>query len=45
MTEDYYRKFQIIIAGLDNIDARRWLNALVHNLVKFDKNSKPLPET
>lgn len=35
----------IIIAGLDNIEARRWLNSMVHNLVEMDKNDKPKPET
>lgn len=32
----FYRQFAIIIAGLDNVEARRWLNKLVHELVEFD---------
>ena len=31
----------VIIAGLDNIEARRWINSLVHSLVKFDADGKP----
>jgi len=31
----------IIICGLDNVEARRWINAMVHSLVKFDKNNNP----
>ena len=25
---DWYRQFQVIVMGLDSIDARRWLNAM-----------------
>jgi ubiquitin-activating enzyme E1 C len=28
--KDFFRSFHIIIGGLDNIEARRWLNNLVH---------------
>ena len=31
----------IIICGLDNVEARRWINAMVHSLVKFDKDNNP----
>jgi len=31
--ESWYRKFNIIIAGLDNIAARRWMNATLHDMV------------
>lgn len=30
--EDFFRQFSIIIAGLDNVEARRWINAMVHSL-------------
>eukprot|EP00927_Polykrikos_kofoidii_P067937 TRINITY_DN63367_c0_g1_i1.p1 TRINITY_DN63367_c0_g1~~TRINITY_DN63367_c0_g1_i1.p1 ORF type:complete len:486 (-),score=70.09 TRINITY_DN63367_c0_g1_i1:75-1388(-) len=31
--ESFYRQFNLIIAGLDNIDARRWMNATLHTMV------------
>merc|ERR1740130_2365364 len=31
--ETFYRKFNLIIAGLDNIPARRWMNATLHDMV------------
>jgi len=36
--EDFYRQFHVVIAGLDNVEARRWLNAMIHSLVEFDEN-------
>lgn len=33
---DFYRQFNIVIAGLDSIDARRWLNATLISLVEYD---------
>jgi ubiquitin-activating enzyme E1 C len=26
---------------LDNIEARRWLNAMVHDMVEFNKDGNP----
>jgi ubiquitin-activating enzyme E1 C len=40
---EFYKDFHIIIAGLDNIEARRWLNWMVHTLVEFDKSGNPDP--
>ena len=34
----FYRNFNVIIAGLDNIKARRWMNALLHEMVYVDEN-------
>lgn len=34
---DFYSKFQIFLAGLDNIEARRWLNSLVYSFLEYDK--------
>ncbi len=31
--EDWYRQFQLIICGLDSIDARRWINSTLANMV------------
>ncbi len=36
--DDFFRQFHVIIGGLDNLEARRWLNAKVHDLVEFDEN-------
>lgn len=33
--DDWYRQFQIIVCGLDNIDARRWMNSTLINMVEM----------
>ncbi|XP_055388896.1 NEDD8-activating enzyme E1 catalytic subunit-like [Condylostylus longicornis] len=33
---EFYRRFNVIIAGLDNIDARRWINSLLHSMADRD---------
>ena len=43
--DDYYRQFQIIIAGLDSIDARRWINGLLVNMVDEDEEGNPDPDS
>lgn len=41
--ETFYRQFTLVIAGLDSIDARRWINALLVNMVDDSPDSvKPL---
>jgi len=37
---DFYEQFQIVICGLDSIDARRWINSLLINLVDVDEDGK-----
>ncbi|PHJ17692.1 nedd8-activating enzyme e1 catalytic subunit [Cystoisospora suis] len=32
----FYRQFQLVVSGLDSIEARRWLNAQLHSLVERD---------
>lgn len=45
MSASWYQSFQCIIAGLDSVEARRWLNAMVCSLVKFDDDGDPDPTT
>lgn len=42
--DEYYMQFNIIVAGLDSIEARRWLNAKVVSLVDEEnpESLKPL---
>ena len=35
---NFYKQFKIIISGLDNIEARRWLNSFIISLVTYDKD-------
>ena len=43
--DDFFRQFNIIIGGLDNVEARSYINQKVHELVEFDEEGKPKPET
>lgn len=42
--EDYYMQFNIIVCGLDSVEARRWINATLVNMVDDDnpESLKPL---
>eukprot|EP00743_Colponemidia_sp_Colp-15_P003627 GILK01003914.1.p1 GENE.GILK01003914.1~~GILK01003914.1.p1 ORF type:complete len:439 (-),score=66.92 GILK01003914.1:145-1461(-) len=42
---EYYKQFNVIIAGLDNVEARRWLNALLCSMVQFDDDGNIDPST
>lgn len=42
---EWYKTFQIIICGLDNVEARRWINDLLLNFVRFDENGDADMET
>jgi len=41
----FYASFSCIICGLDNVEARRWLNATVCGLVELDEDGDPDPST
>lgn len=41
----FYASFNVIISGLDNVEARRWLNATVCGLVQVDEDGDPDPST
>jgi len=43
--DDFFRQFNIIIGGLDNMEARRWINEKVHDLAEFDENGDIKIET
>lgn len=34
----FYKRFDVIISGLDSIEARRWLNSMLHSLLEFDSD-------
>ena len=34
---EFYKQFNVIICGLDSVEARRWINATVAELVEYDE--------
>lgn len=42
--EEFYMQFQIIVCGLDSIEARRWINAALVNMIDEDnpESLKPM---
>ena len=36
--QEFYSQFKVIISGLDNIEARRWLNSMLVNMVEKDED-------
>ncbi|THD19964.1 Ubiquitin-activating enzyme E1 C [Fasciola hepatica] len=44
-SEDFYRQFNLVVCGLDSVDARRWINALLASLVVYNEDGSPDPTT
>eukprot|EP00013_Stygamoeba_regulata_P024326 CAMPEP_0177665404 /NCGR_PEP_ID=MMETSP0447-20121125/21034_1 /TAXON_ID=0 /ORGANISM="Stygamoeba regulata, Strain BSH-02190019" /LENGTH=453 /DNA_ID=CAMNT_0019171491 /DNA_START=48 /DNA_END=1409 /DNA_ORIENTATION=+ len=40
-SSDYYAQFDVIVCGLDSIEARRWINAMIVSLVDVDDDGNP----
>lgn len=38
--DEFYKQFKVIVCGLDNIEARRWLNSFITSLVRFDADGE-----
>lgn len=34
MGPEFYARFNLVVVGLDNVEARRWLNGMLMQLVK-----------
>ncbi|MES1912306.1 MAG: hypothetical protein MHM6MM_004605 [Cercozoa sp. M6MM] len=41
----FYSSFDVVIAGLDNVAARRWLNSTLCDLAEFDEDGNVLPHS
>lgn len=45
MDVDFYRQFNVILSGLDNIEARRYVNSLVVSLAEVDEDGNVDPSS
>lgn len=45
LSEELWQNTQILVAGLDSVPARQWLNQKAHRLTQLDGNGSVLPET
>ncbi|KAI1813009.1 NEDD8-activating enzyme E1 catalytic subunit [Poronia punctata] len=41
--EDFYMQFQLVVCGLDSIEARRWINATLVNMVDMENSDSVKP--
>ena len=42
---DFYKTFKVVVCGLDNVEARRWLNALIVSIAEVDADGDVDPDT
>ena len=42
---DFYRQFQIIVLGLDSLEARRWINDMMCSLMEYEDDGNVSPGT
>jgi len=42
---EWYKEYNLVIAGLDNIEARRWLNKTLCDLVDYEEDGSINPES
>ncbi|KAH7654828.1 NEDD8-activating enzyme E1 catalytic subunit protein [Dioscorea alata] len=42
---EFYNNFQIIVLGLDSIEARSYINSVACSFLEYDENDNPLEET
>ena len=42
---EFYSKFKAVVSGLDNIEARRWLNSVLCSMVEYDEAGDINPDT
>ncbi len=43
MDEEYYSQFSIIVCGLDSVEARRWINAMVIRMYNEEEGTGLIP--
>ena len=42
MSDEFYQSFNVIIGGLDNVNARRWINSRLCSYVEVDEDGDPV---
>lgn len=43
--QDFYRKFNIVVCGLDSLVARRWINGMITSLLVYEDDGSLDPST